>query len=270
MQIGISINNMGPLSTKEVITRQALKAEQSGLDHIWVLDHIAIPPDQSEGSGGRYVDPLATLAFLSGITSTIKLGTSVLVLPYRPALATAKWVASIQELSSGRLILGVGVGWMEAEFIVTDASLKTRGSVTNETIEFFMECFANDIVSYKDQQFIFSPRPKRPPILIGGNQNAAIQRVMNYGDGWMPMIKDHDSLISECQDLQRRRREEGKDKAIIIPLLALDFSDLPKIVDQLSVLEEAGCTGIEHFQSSKTEYDFNSTVDYLAEIKSKL
>ena len=208
MQIGISINNMGPLSTKEVITRQALKAEQSGLDHIWVLDHIAIPPDQSEGSGGRYVDPLATLAFLSGITSTIKLGTSVLVLPYRPALATAKWVASIQELSSGRLILGVGVGWMEAEFIVTDASLKTRGSVTNETIEFFMECFANDIVSYKDQQFIFSPRPKRPPILIGGNQNAAIQRVMNYGDGWMPMIKDHDSLISECQDLQRLRRED--------------------------------------------------------------
>jgi probable F420-dependent oxidoreductase len=270
MQIGISINNMGALSTKEVITRQALKAEQSGLDHIWVLDHIAIPPDQSEGSGGRYLDPLATLAFLSGITNTIKLGTSVLVLPYRPALATAKWIASIQELSSGRLILGVGVGWMEAEFIATGASLKTRGSVTNETIEFFRECFANDVVSYKDQPFIFSPRPSRPPILIGGNQSAAIERVMNYGDGWMPMIKDHDSLISKCQKLQRKRKEKGKDKAIIIPLVTLDFSDLPKVVARLSALKKAGCTGVEHIQMSKTEDEFNSIVDQLAELKSKL
>jgi probable F420-dependent oxidoreductase len=270
MQIGVSINNMGALSTKEVITRQALKAEQSELDHIWVLDHIALPPDQSEGSGGRYVDPLTTLAFLSGITKRIKLGTSVLVLPYRPPLATAKWIASIQELSSGRLILGVGVGWMEAEFIAADASFKDRGAVTNKTIEFFIECFSNDVVSYKEQQFIFSPRPSRPPILIGGSERAAIERVMNYGDGWMPMLKNHDTLITECQTLQRRRKEKGQDKAIIIPVVNLDFSDLPKTVAQLSALEEAGCTGVEHIQMSKTEKEFNSIVDHLAEIKSKL
>ena len=96
MRLGAYVRNMGPQSTPATVLACARGAEVAGLDSLWVGDHIAIPPDDAEGSGGRYLDPLATLAFLAGATERIALGTGVLVLPYRPPLATAKWVATIQ------------------------------------------------------------------------------------------------------------------------------------------------------------------------------
>jgi alkanesulfonate monooxygenase SsuD/methylene tetrahydromethanopterin reductase-like flavin-dependent oxidoreductase (luciferase family) len=101
MKLGAVVRTMGPQSTRDLVGGCARAAEEAGLDEIWVVDHIAIPPDDAEGSDGRYLDPLATLAFLAGVTSRIGLGTAVLILPYRPALPTAKWIAAIQELSGG-------------------------------------------------------------------------------------------------------------------------------------------------------------------------
>src|SRR5262245_37098218 len=115
MKIGVVIRNMGEASTREVVAEAARAADGvANVSDVWVVDHIAIPPDDAEGSGGRYLDPLATLAFLAGATTRVGLGTAVLVVPYRPALPTAKWIATIQELSGGRLVLGVGIGWMAA------------------------------------------------------------------------------------------------------------------------------------------------------------
>ena len=114
MKIGVTVRMMGPQSTVETITACARAADAAGLDDLWVADHLAIPPDDAEGSGGRYLDPLTTLGFIAAKTETIGIGTAVLNLPYRPALPTAKQVATLQELSGGRLRLGVGVGWMEA------------------------------------------------------------------------------------------------------------------------------------------------------------
>jgi alkanesulfonate monooxygenase SsuD/methylene tetrahydromethanopterin reductase-like flavin-dependent oxidoreductase (luciferase family) len=117
MKLGFVLRNMGAASDPAIVAAVARAADATpGIDDLWVVDHIAIPPDQAEGSNGRYLDPLATLAWVAGCTTRVGLGTGVLVLPYRPALPTAKWVATIQELSGGRLLLGVGVGWMEAEF----------------------------------------------------------------------------------------------------------------------------------------------------------
>jgi alkanesulfonate monooxygenase SsuD/methylene tetrahydromethanopterin reductase-like flavin-dependent oxidoreductase (luciferase family) len=116
VKLGLYLRNMGPQSTRPLIADAARAAEQAGIDDLWVADHLALAPEESEGSEGRYVEPLATLAFLAGITERVALAVGVLIVPYRPALLTAKWIASIQELSAGRLILGVGVGWMEKEF----------------------------------------------------------------------------------------------------------------------------------------------------------
>src|SRR5262245_38787145 len=102
MKLGLFLRNMGPQSARETIVECARAAEAAGIDDLWVADHIAIPPDDAEGSEGRYLDPLATLAYLAGVTTRIGLGTGVLVVPYRPPLATAKWVATVQELSGGR------------------------------------------------------------------------------------------------------------------------------------------------------------------------
>ena len=116
MKYGIAVRNMGPQATASTIRACVKAAETLGFDAVFVSDHLCIPPDQTEGSGGRYLDVLATLAYLAGATERIRLGISVLVLPYRPAVLTAKQVATIQELSGHRLILGAGVGWMRPEF----------------------------------------------------------------------------------------------------------------------------------------------------------
>src|SRR5260221_11743412 len=100
MKLGVLVRNRGPASTREIVAAAARAADAcAAVSDVWVVDHIAIPPDDAEGSGGRYLDPLATLAFLAGVTSRVRLGTAVLVVPYRPALPTAKRVATIQELS---------------------------------------------------------------------------------------------------------------------------------------------------------------------------
>src|SRR2546428_1800155 len=155
MKLGLYLRNMGPQSTRATLLECARAADAAGIDDLWVADHIAIPPDDAEGSGGRYLDPLATLAVLAGATTRIGLGTGVLVLPYRPALATAKWVATIQELSAGRLRLGVGVGWMEAEFRALGVAKARRGAIADATLEFLHRCFAADEVEAHGQRFLF-------------------------------------------------------------------------------------------------------------------
>ena len=112
MEIGIVLRNAGPAAHRDNFIDCAQAAEHAGFDTLWLFDHIAIAPDQAEGSDGIYYDALATLSFLAGCTERIGLRTGVLILPYRPALLTAKWLATLQSVSNNRLQLGVGVGWM--------------------------------------------------------------------------------------------------------------------------------------------------------------
>src|SRR5262245_34519169 len=131
MRLGLYVRNMGPQSAPDTMVRCAKAVEEVGLAHLWVADHIAIQPGDAEGSDGRYLDPLATLAFLAGHTSRVELGIGVLVLPYRPPLPTAKWTATIQELSGGRLLFGVGVGWMRPEFRALGVEYRHRGKISD-------------------------------------------------------------------------------------------------------------------------------------------
>src|SRR5579863_7855097 len=141
MKFGIAIRNMGPQSNRATIRACARIAEQAGFDALFVSDHLCIPPDQTEGSGGRYLDVLATLAFLAGTTEKIRLGVSVLVVPYRPAVLTAKQVATIQELSGERMIVGIGVGWMKREFEALGVDKRMRGRLSNETLRVLRHLF---------------------------------------------------------------------------------------------------------------------------------
>src|SRR5438132_6415666 len=178
LKLGMYVRNMGPQSTRPTLLACARAAEAAGIDDLWVTDHIAIPPDDAEGSDGRYLDPLATLAFLAGVTTRVGLGTSVLVVPYRPPLPTAKLVSTVQELSGGRLLLGVGVGWMAAEFRALGIDLGRRGRITDETLGFLDRCFADDVVEANGQPFLFRPRPTRPPLFIGGAPPHAFRRAV--------------------------------------------------------------------------------------------
>ncbi len=209
MKFGIAIRNMGPQSNRTTIRACARIAEQAGFDALFVSDHLCIPPDQTEGSGGRYLDVLATLAFIAGATEKIRLGVSVLVVPYRPAVLTAKQVATIQELSGERMILGVGVGWMKPEFAALGADFRKRGAITDETLSVLHHLFSADVPGAYDgplvkfPSFVFLPRPERPPIWIGGNGPAAMNRVLKFGDGWHPMLPAAE-LKAKVEELKAR------------------------------------------------------------------
>ena len=244
--LGLYIRNMGPLSDPATVLAVARTAEAAGMDDLWVADHIAIPPDDAEGSDGRYLDPLATVAFLAGATRRIRFGTGVLVLPYRPPLPTAKWVATIQELSGGRLIFGVGVGWMRAEFRAVGVPYARRAAVTDETLAFITRCFAADEVEANGQPFLFRPRPPRPPILVGGAPPHAFRRAVRFGDGWMPIGADADALRGPIAELNAMAAAAGKPAPIVTAMLTLPLDDPPRAADQAAALRAAGATGLVH------------------------
>lgn len=240
--VGLSIRNMGVESTPDLMRHCAVEAENAGLHSIWITDHIAIPPDDAEGSGGRYMDPLTTLAWLAGQTSKILLGTGVLVLPYRPKLALAKSIATVQELSNERLILGVGIGWMKAEFNAVGVDLRDRAKVSEDTLAFLMDCFSTDIVTVNNQQIIFKPRPKKPLIFVGGGAPHATNRALDFGDGWLPMGNNPEKLAPHIQAYKKSAQAQGK-KALVYTLGSLGQNRIA-VQDKLMKLEDIGVDAV--------------------------
>lgn len=250
MKIGSAIRNMGPAATAECILHCAAQAEAIRLAHVWTVDHIAIPPDGAEGSDGRWLDPLAVLAFLAAATKTVELGVSVLVLPYRPALPTAKWVATIQELSGDRLRLGIGPGWMEPEFKALGLDRRNRGRATDEVIDFIRSCFAaeHDIVVANGQPFLFRPKPKQPPIYVGGMTDAALERTIRVGDGWLPLGIDAEKLAAPANRLREMAAAAGRACPDIILIGSLP-AEQDLAVESLAKCAELGAT--DYIQASR-------------------
>ena len=221
MKIGVTLRNMGPQSAPEVMIAGARAAEAVGFESVWITDHIAIPPDDAEGSGGRYLDTLTTLAWLAGATETIQLGSGVLILPYRPALPTAKQVATVQEVSRGRLLLGVGIGWMDPEFNALGVDRHERGRISDETLDFLNTCFANDVVEANGQRFLFKPRPPKPPILIGGRAPHALERAVARGDGWLPMARHPGQIEADVRSYREMSRAAGRGDGQVVVMSGL-------------------------------------------------
>jgi probable F420-dependent oxidoreductase len=247
MKYGIAVRNMGPQATASTIRACVKAAETLGFDAVFVSDHLCIPPDQTEGSGGRYLDVLATLAYLAGATERIRLGISVLVLPYRPAVLTAKQVATIQELSGHRLILGAGVGWMRPEFDALGVDRRMRGQITDETLRVITHLFAHEAAGYSGKlvsfpPFVFEPRPPCPPIWIGGNSESAMRRVAEFGTGWHPMLAAHElgPAVAELKQALRARRRQ--DDLEIVVRRGLRFDDLGAARGKVEAERAAGAT----------------------------
>lgn len=242
MRFGIALRTMGKAATRDVLRASAALAESAGLDTLWVPDHIAIPPDDAEGSDGRYLDPLASLAWLAAATERIRLGTAVLILPYRPALPTAKAIATIQELSGERLELGVGVGWMEAEFRAVGVDRRERGRVSDEVLRFLHAAFdgPGDRAVSNGQSFLFRPNPRKPRIWIGGAAPHALARAARFGDGWMPMTDDPERLREPIVELMQRFADAGRGKPEVAVFGGLGRRSADEDLDRLSKLDSLG------------------------------
>lgn len=247
MKFGVVIRNMGPQSTRETIAACARAAEAAGFDAAFVVDHLAIPPDQTEGSGGRYLDPLTTLAYLAGITQQIRLGVSVLVLPYRPAVLMAKQVATLQELSGERLILGAGVGWLRQEFAALGVDPRKRGALTDETLAVFHTLFANDVSSYEGTlirfpAFVFAPRPARPPIWIGGSGPKALERTLRFGDAYYPIGLQPQEIAHIRAYFQEEAAKRNRPVPELVVGGMIREGDPAAMIDRIAAYREAGAS----------------------------
>jgi probable F420-dependent oxidoreductase len=264
MPLGVAVRSMGPQSAPEVLLACVRAAEAAGLADVWIQDHIAIPPDDAEGSGGRYLDPLTALAWLAARTSRIGLGTAVLILPYRPPLPTAKAIATVQELSDGRLRLGVGVGWMEAEFRALGVPRARRGRISDETLAFLQRCFEGDIVESHGQKVLFLPRPPRPPIYVGGSGEHALRRAVLFGDGWMPIVNDPAKLAPAVARLRELAAKSGRAAPEVVALTAFDPREPARIPERIAALVEAGVTRLVAGLRYATADEFRRQVEFLA------
>jgi len=266
MQLGIALRSMGRASQPGVVLACARAAEAAGLDDVWVQDHLAIAPDDAEGSDGRYLDPLATLAWLAGATSRIGLGTGVLILPYRPALPTAKTVATVQELSGGRLRLGVGVGWLGSEFRALGVPRSERGRRSDAVLDLLHRAFdaPDDVVVEHEQPFLFRPNPARPPVYVGGDGPAAWDRAAHFGDGWFPMPRDREALVRGITEVRARFADAGRGEPEIVTFAGLQGDD-PR-ADRARLDDLAG-VGVTHAIAGGGRYEdlagFQRTLDAL-------
>src|SRR5204862_6141448 len=156
MRFGVWIPNCRHLATPDVIRRTAVRAEHLGYDSIWVSDHVIVPHANVVNFGETVFDPLVTLAVVAGATSRVRLGTTVLIVPYRNPVVTAKMVSSLDALSGGRVILGIGAGWVAAERVALGVPFAERGAMTDEYLETMRELWTSREPSITGQYTQFS------------------------------------------------------------------------------------------------------------------
>jgi probable F420-dependent oxidoreductase len=209
---------LGFEATPEAIIASAAKAEALGFDAVFVNDHIIVDGSPRSAPWTNTYDPLVALSFIAANTTRIGLGVSVLIMPYRNPIASAKSLATIDRMSCGRLIAGVGVGWNEAEFNALGVPFHERGARTTEYLRIWQACWTPGTVSFAGRFFAFSdmqvsPKPLQqphPPIWIGGASDAALRRAARFAAVWQPTPMPVTELMDRQAALHRACDQIGR------------------------------------------------------------
>jgi probable F420-dependent oxidoreductase len=277
MRYGMSIVVRGDSATPETFDRMAEQAEAIGLDTLWASDHLIMPalrvsrypgrPDGQLPDGWKrtYYQPFSVLNYLAARTRTVRLGTSVLILPMRNPIEVAAQVAELDRLSRGRVNFGVGVGWFQEEFEALGYSFKDRGARANEGLGIIKALWTQEVTTVDGPTYRFTgarmgPKPVQrphPPIYIGGNTPAAIRRAARHGDAWHPFKVTPSGLAELRPALREALEAEGRSATDfpIAPKVALTFQDTPPregqaategrpqdVIDGLRRFRDAGAT----------------------------
>jgi probable F420-dependent oxidoreductase len=236
LRFGLNLLNFGPDASADSIGRWGRLAEDAGFSFLTISDHVAITEDVFAEYQTPFYDPLITLAYLAAATERVRLGTSVLILAYRHPLLTARSAANIDQLSGGRLFLGIGVGWAREEFEALSIDFAARGRRGDEYLDVMRRCWAEEKVSHDGEFCSFrdvhtGPPPVRPegiPIWVGGESEVAIRRTVRRGDVWHPLRPiagwlERDGLPA----LARAAAEHGRKAPPVVPRILLDITSTP-------------------------------------------
>jgi probable F420-dependent oxidoreductase len=234
MKVGIAFANVGPFTDPDNLAHLAQTAESIGIESIWSVEHVVVPigyeseyPYDKSGKipGGELLpipDPLLPLAYAAAVTKTLRLGTGILILPQRHPTYVAKEAATLDVLSKGRAILGIGVGWLREEFDAVDVEFETRGSRTRESVRAIRSLWSEEPEPFEGRFFNWGavqslPNPVQPggvPIVMGGHTELAAKRAARYCDGFFPARGNRADLESlfgvvraECQKIGRNPDE---------------------------------------------------------------
>ena len=274
LTFGLFSMTTGPCSYPEGAARVARTAEAAGFDSVWGGEHVVLPDPQAPPSplapGDRIVDPVVALAFIAAHTSRIRLGTGIIILPQRNPLVLAKELATLDVLSNGRLIFGVGVGYLEPEFRALGAPFEDRGRVTDEYLAAMRAIWSDAAPAFRGRFAAFErvqahPQPVQrptPPIVIGGRSRSAFRRAVEQGHGWFGWALDP-AEVAQCL-AGLREAAAGATRPAHLPPLHISVSPRGRIdkaaaqayaaagVDRLILIppRRADVAGLEEFVGS--------------------
>jgi alkanesulfonate monooxygenase SsuD/methylene tetrahydromethanopterin reductase-like flavin-dependent oxidoreductase (luciferase family) len=217
VRLGVNVPNFGPGTNPDVLRRWALTVEGLGFDLLMVSDHIAVTPDVAEQYPAPFYEPFTTLSWLAGLTRGIRLGTTVLIVPYRHPLLVARMAANLNDLSGGRLVLGVGVGWAREEFGALGVPFRDRGRLTDEYLLAIRAAW-QDETDYRSGHI---------PLWIGGNSDAALRRAVRLGDAWHPLRFTPGWMAEAAGRLTACAADQGRPAPALMPRIALRLTEAP-------------------------------------------
>jgi alkanesulfonate monooxygenase SsuD/methylene tetrahydromethanopterin reductase-like flavin-dependent oxidoreductase (luciferase family) len=212
----VNVPNFGPGTDPGRLRDWAQTVEGLGYDRLMVSDHVAITPDVATQYPAPFYEPFTTLSWLAGFTK-IGLGTTVLIAPYRHPLLVARMAANLNQLSGGRFVLGLGVGWARQEFEALGVDFSRRGKLTDELIRDVRKAWEND-ADYRSGDI---------PIWVGGGSDAGLRRAVRLGDAWHPLRQRVDWMRSHLDRLKELADEDGRPVPGFAPRIALRLTPAP-------------------------------------------
>src|SRR5262245_24193663 len=249
MKFGLAFANAGPFAMPEGLAHLARSAEAAGFESVWTIEHVVIPVGYKSrypyDPSGRIPapenmpmpDPLLPLAYAAAVTKTIRLATGILILPQRHPLYVAKEVATLDVLSHGRAILGIGIGWLEEEFAALGIPFAERAGRTAESVRALRSLWRDEPEPFAGKYYRWPaveshPKPvQRPgvPIVVGGHTEGAARRAARYGDGFFPGVTDLDKLGHLLGVMRAECQRVGRDPATIEITAGMNVPDLDTV-----------------------------------------
>lgn len=285
MKFGLVLPNYGPQASRYAIIDSAIAAENNGFDSVWLTDHLALPEVDANVFGHIY-ESLTTMSYLAASTRTIKLGLSTLVLPQRNPIEVAKSLATLDNLSGGRLIVSVGVGWSKGEYKNLGYDFHTRGKRMNEAIKILRTCWRGQSnVSFHGEYYhfdnmAFSPTPIQPggpPLWVAGDSQKALKRAVVLGDGWHPNASSPIELKESLHNVQSIIQVRSFTVAVRIGILLGNHHEPEKstiisgnndqIIQQINDYQNAGMNyAVLHFKVNSQSERERAIKQFMQEI----
>jgi probable F420-dependent oxidoreductase len=267
MQLGIHLPHVGRKAGPDAIRRAAVQAEDLGFADVWVSEHVILPKDAPYPPSPAFYEPILTLTWAAAATKRVRLGTSVIVLPMHHPVPVAKQIATLQSLSEGRVIFGIGVGWLEAEFAALGVPFRERGRRTDESIALMRALWRDDPVSFPSKYIAaqiadmrMEPKPAPIPIWVGGSSDAALARAVKLCDGW------HGSRLppDKAAPIIARLRGERPAPFAISLRTAWDGKDAGELAGRLAAYRDVGAGHVLVEPADRTIDDWLKSVEKIA------